>query len=245
MPTSLPGLAARYERRALRESCFGIAHYLCDRLEVRNSSTVSSAARHGARSPRTRAARFARACGSWWPESTSSARGRTTPRDSVLNRSRFAALRSPTAKVQKILNPHLPNGVAADAGGSTSFGSKQAADRRDPGEPRRPGSSVRYRRGSQVHRRGFGFVLGRSFGCVLGRGKAERVNRSTSRRLRLIAGGVVACWRPSRGRWEAAASVVLVGEFEPVICQSADPVYIDVVTIRSRRRGRGASACPG
>jgi hypothetical protein len=52
---------------------------------------------------------------------------------------------------------------------------QQAADRRDPGQPRRTGSSVRARRRHEVDRRGFGFILGRSFSCVLGRGEAKRI----------------------------------------------------------------------
>jgi Single-strand binding protein family len=56
------------------------------------STTGSSAARHGERSPRTRAARSRRACGSSWPASSSSAAGRTTTATSV----RPSRSRSPT-----------------------------------------------------------------------------------------------------------------------------------------------------
>jgi hypothetical protein len=46
-------------------------------------------------------------------------------------------------------------------------------------------------------------------------------------------------------RGEAAASDVVVREFEPVIWQSADRSSSPAVTIRSRRVGRGAPACRG
>jgi hypothetical protein len=49
----------------------------------RTSPTGSSAARHGAASPRTRAAPSRRACGSSSPASSPSARGRTTPATSA------------------------------------------------------------------------------------------------------------------------------------------------------------------